>query len=109
MTFSEDWICEQADAIRAARRDPIDRRMFDREVARVRDPKAFAIEQRRIEQLRQLRAEADGPKVLCAHCGASVGWPVPDKCKQCGVEIKPDDSDDSMFDPARLGETVPKV
>lgn len=71
---TEDWIVDAAARILADRRDPIDRRMFDREVARVRDPVAY---ERRQAQLRQLKAERDAdaarPKVTCAHCDASVG------------------------------------
>jgi len=105
-TPSEAWVIDAYLQIMHDRQSPIDRRIAADDIARVTDPRAFASELRRREQLAQIRAEAEadarqGPRVLCAYCKTEVGWPVPATCPECHVEIGVDVDDGSMFEPAR--------
>ena len=53
--------------------------------------------------------------MTCAQCGATVPWDITKKpstgmdttCPNCHGELGVDTSDDSMYEPARLPETVP--
>ncbi len=96
--------------IMEAKQSPIDRRIAMDNLARVMDPVAW---ERRQRDMAALRSET---MVACHACGADVPWDTTarptdgpnTKCPKCGAELGVD-VDPGMYEPSRLGETVPKT